>query len=630
MPITRYLARATRLQKKKSEENKRKLIEKYRRISTESQTTQSNSKKQTSKPIILITIPESDSESSEDNSNTSLQTQSRAIHLPEYDPDLDTNSENSQKSENSSNNEEESQNSENSQNNENSQNENDSEDDQNLENLIEQENTEQDNSIEEIPNNTQVAENGRELQISFFADFNRVTPFAIYRQTPRVDFTSIRNRDRVNTTPFIPNSNLILTESIISELAAQPTPNNPVVIYNRRIEREFNFRNSSTNSRNMANEGEENEGGLMSLKEICKEIPQYSGEEDGLNDFLLTIDDLWALIDKEGDRRKFLIVVRARLKKDAKRAVANGNFEQWEEMRLAICNSLRTENYTDRLRAELGIMKQESGETVTKFAKKVEDHLKKLNDSLGDQLTWDAGRQNDKLARQTFSNGLKADDLKKVAFYGEKSTLKDTISFILEKERSLPSFGTNNSAKCTFCQIAGHEENNCRNKNRAIAEYKNKSQNANQNKTPYNTGRTNNQNFGNQGNFNRNQNYGNYNQNNRNQGYYGQNNRNQNYWNQGNYNQNNRNQNYGNQGYNGQNYGYGNPNGGNQNQNKAIKQEITCYNCNQTGHTSRECSMPRQNLNQSGNQNRNQNNRANYVGEYEEPITIAQVHSENE
>lgn len=239
-----------------------------------------------------------------------------------------------------------------------------------------------------------------------------------------------------------PNRNIGFSDTLLSFYNDHPTPHFP-------------------RTENMA----------LTIREICNEIPRYAGDEEGLNDFLITIDDLWVIIESAEDRIKFLQILRTRLTGEAKRAIIGNQYRNWQEMRRSIHDHLQSEDYTERLRSELESIKQNSNESTAEFAKKIEKLLRNLNDSLGNQLTPDAKRQNDKKARKVFTKGLRNEETRKIAFYGEKSTLRETISYVIEKENDLPSFSGTNSSKCEFCQIQGHTENQCRNKKKMIEEF---------------------------------------------------------------------------------------------------------------------------------------------------------------
>lgn len=201
----------------------------------------------------------------------------------------------------------------------------------------------------------------------------------------------------------------------------------------------------------------------MPIRDITKLIPEYDGEEKGLDSFVKKINKLWDYIaDFEvNERAQFLLVLQLKLTKKAAEAVQNNAFDDWASIRTDLVTKITPHRNTEKSELKLCAIRQKEKEDVETYAKRIEESLETLNRSFSpEDQTAVIKRENDRKARKAFENGLVDSRLKDKAVARGSLTLKEAIDYVIEQELR-QSDSRPPTISCTFCKRTGHTFSNC-------------------------------------------------------------------------------------------------------------------------------------------------------------------------
>lgn len=204
----------------------------------------------------------------------------------------------------------------------------------------------------------------------------------------------------------------------------------------------------------------------MAIRDVTKLIPEYDGKEKALDSFIKKIDRLWAAIAEleDQDRSQFLLVLQIKLTDKAAEAVQDNAFEDWEAVKTDLVEKITPHRNTEKSELKLCAIKQNKGEDVEAYAKRIEEALDTLNRSFAQEDQNETiKKENDRKARKTFENGLIEPILRNKAIARGSSTLKEAVDYIIEQELRYSELKPAASpGVCTYCKKPGHEAADCR------------------------------------------------------------------------------------------------------------------------------------------------------------------------
>lgn len=204
----------------------------------------------------------------------------------------------------------------------------------------------------------------------------------------------------------------------------------------------------------------------MAIRDVIKLIPEYDGKEKGLDSFIKKIDRLWAHITdlEDADRAQFLLVLQIKLTDKAAEAVQDNAFADWEAVKTDLIEKITPHRNTEKSELKLCAVKQNKGEDVEAYAKRIEEALDTLNRSFAQEDQNETiKKENDRKARKTFENGLLEPTLRNKAIARGCSTLKEAVDYIIEQELRYSELKpTVSSEVCTHCKKPGHDSTDCR------------------------------------------------------------------------------------------------------------------------------------------------------------------------
>ena len=131
----------------------------------------------------------------------------------------------------------------------------------------------------------------------------------------------------------------------------------------------------------MANERAERIQHLDYLRKVSDFVPNYSGSQAGLYEFLQACDWVYEQID-EDVLDAFLLIIKTKLKGDAEAFISSRNISDWETLK-----DLLTGHYSDArdiegLGRELTVSIQSNNESPRQFLTRIQALLTKIRSSI--------------------------------------------------------------------------------------------------------------------------------------------------------------------------------------------------------------------------------------------------------
>lgn len=176
------------------------------------------------------------------------------------------------------------------------------------------------------------------------------------------------------------------------------------------------------------------------IKEVTDLIKEYNGEEKYLNSFIKNIDKLWVHIadHDNADKNRFLLVLQLKLTESAAEAVKDTEFINWDVVKKALKEHIKTPKNIGKAELKLTTVKQLPNEELEDYAKRVERLMDDLNKCFELEAGYDVlKRENARKARKSFENGLSSPSLKNKAIARGLSSLNDVVDYVIEQELRL-------------------------------------------------------------------------------------------------------------------------------------------------------------------------------------------------
>lgn len=125
----------------------------------------------------------------------------------------------------------------------------------------------------------------------------------------------------------------------------------------------------------------------MAIRDITKLIPEYKGDEKGLDIFIKKVNKLWTHIAEyeENDKNQFLLVLQLKLTDKAAEAVQNNEFDDWDNVKEALIEHITPHRNTEKSELKLSSIRQKPDEEIEKYAKRIEEALDTLNRSFPEE-----------------------------------------------------------------------------------------------------------------------------------------------------------------------------------------------------------------------------------------------------
>ena len=208
--------------------------------------------------------------------------------------------------------------------------------------------------------------------------------------------------------------------------ANAPTPNQPAQV---------NLGNNQPNHRNqqiMSNQ-------TVPLKDALKVIPEYDGENIPLTQFLIGLDESFAMIETQNELN-LTRMCRSKLLGKARRAIQGRQFNTIEELKTFLKNIYFSSKTVYQLQGELGSMIQYQNEPVINYANRIKDLGLRLietyrmqhNPTPAELTTF--RNTTDIHVMQCFKRGLKGEIEQKL---GNEITLDELVKNAIRIEREI-------------------------------------------------------------------------------------------------------------------------------------------------------------------------------------------------
>lgn len=192
-------------------------------------------------------------------------------------------------------------------------------------------------------------------------------------------------------------------------------------------------------------------------------IPDFSGVKSDYDHFIRSVNNMNSELNEAG-RIRLLTMLQYKIKGEASHLYAQGGFDTWEELRIILdakFNPVKTfEEAQDNLKTAKQRNNENTKDFVIRFQKLVIDLesatiLKTTNSHVRAFLT----EENRSLALRSFRNGLRP-EIQAVVRSARNATLAEAYEIAVEEDALTPP------SQCTYCKRFGHEEINCRTKNK--------------------------------------------------------------------------------------------------------------------------------------------------------------------
>lgn len=212
----------------------------------------------------------------------------------------------------------------------------------------------------------------------------------------------------------------------------------------------------------------------MNLKDIIDIVPIFDGKSENLAKFLACGDILFKSV-RADEQKLFLSIVKTRLEGPAFEFVQFKTVEKWEDLHLLLKKEYSSVKSRSSAQNELISARQRGRETLKEFGDRVGQLLNALNSATYASSTEESVRnflfkENDKLAIQTFEDGIRNQNLRFMVQAHGETDLKKSILYAEEHsnrlERVSPSTSYTNSSPsirptCQFCNKMGHTSTHC-------------------------------------------------------------------------------------------------------------------------------------------------------------------------
>lgn len=221
-----------------------------------------------------------------------------------------------------------------------------------------------------------------------------------------------------------------------------------------------NSENSNSESENMANQ--------LKISDFISEIPNFEGYQKDLEHFISTNSTYYDLLD-EAQKPNFIRIITTKFKGIALAKMQPfDTLLTWDDVKKRLEEKFKRPNTYENAQEELNNVFQARNESIEVYGNRIRLALHKLNSASENLTTTAEGIRllrstNEKFAIRKFEQNLISDNLKIWVGTKDCKTLDSAISFAMQKEYH---FKSNRKIQCNYCNREGHQEIECRQKQR--------------------------------------------------------------------------------------------------------------------------------------------------------------------
>ena len=148
----------------------------------------------------------------------------------------------------------------------------------------------------------------------------------------------------------------------------------------------------------------------LNISVMLKIVPFFDGNSEDLHKFCTCANIIWSPLKEKSDKSLFLELIKSKLCGKAYEIVKYTDFENWEDLKLALSKQFIQRRSQGTVSSELIEINQNKNENIRSFADKIEKLLKELNEICIEKQ----GRANAKvilsmnesIALNSFENGI--------------------------------------------------------------------------------------------------------------------------------------------------------------------------------------------------------------------------------
>ena len=219
----------------------------------------------------------------------------------------------------------------------------------------------------------------------------------------------------------------------------------------------------------------------ISLNDIIAIVPVFNGKPGDLPKFLACGDILFKSVKTDAEHKMFLSIVKTRLEGPAFELIQYKTVEKWDDLQSILKKEYTVVKSRSSAQNELLAARQRVKESIKEFGDRISQLLNSLNSATYSSSTEEAVRdflfkENDKLAIQTFEDGIRNQNLRFMVQAHGETDLKKSIAYAEEHSNRLERVGPSTSSNhthqysnytpstrptCQFCKRIGHSSENC-------------------------------------------------------------------------------------------------------------------------------------------------------------------------
>lgn len=193
-------------------------------------------------------------------------------------------------------------------------------------------------------------------------------------------------------------------------------------------------------------------------------VPIFNGESfKTLRDFLDIVEALDQSCINEAEQNELIETLNLQLRGEAREVVKNLYETNFNDMKRKLLDHFAYLKNKDIVTSQLENLHQEQKESINEYANRARNIFReKCN--IYSYLSEDQKQEFNRIARRSFSKGIKDHKLKERLLTRGASSLEDAIAYAIETENdaifSIPS----SELFCKYCKTNGHRERDCRKK----------------------------------------------------------------------------------------------------------------------------------------------------------------------
>lgn len=208
------------------------------------------------------------------------------------------------------------------------------------------------------------------------------------------------------------------------------------------------------------------------VEEIISLIQIFEGNLNELEPFVRNTDGVWDLLDRNYQnthKLRVALAIRSKLKGKASEAIRDLTDNSWPAIRTLLRTNLRPQEGPKLALLQMSKIRQGHTEGLDNYAKRTTELLQLINLAIDPTMSQETQTyiktENESKAKDAFEDGLYDKLLRERVIAANLTTLRQAMDYAREQEiRLIEEKRRFAEARCNYCHIQGHIEDECRKK----------------------------------------------------------------------------------------------------------------------------------------------------------------------